>query len=69
MAATFGGPRVSAGMSPHNRNTQMISDSVQAVTTALAAKMAHRSRSRPSVIRTSFSTLRAMMAITAAPIP
>jgi len=47
----------------------MISDSVQAVTSPLAAKSVQRSRSLPSVMRTSFSTLRAMMAITAAPIP
>src|SRR5206468_1635433 len=57
------------GTSPHNRNTQMISDSVQAVTRALTVNRSQRSLSRPSVMRTSFRTLRAMMAMTEAPIP
>ena len=68
-AGALSRPRRSIGTSPHNRKTQMISDSVQAVTSALAVKSTQSNRSRPSVIRTSFRTLRAMMAITAAPIP
>jgi hypothetical protein len=36
-------PRTSIGTSPHNRNTQTISDSVQAVTSALAVKSTQRS--------------------------
>ena len=47
----------------------MISDSVQAVVIALTANSPHSRRSLPSVIFTSLSALRAMMAITAAPMP
>ena len=54
---------------PESRNTQTISLSVQAVTSALTAKIPHSSQSRASVILTSFTALRAMMAMTAAPIP
>jgi hypothetical protein len=50
-------------------NTQKISDSVHAVTSALITKRSQSRRSRPSVILTSLAALRTMMAITAAPMP
>ena len=51
------------------RTPTTISRSVHAVTTALTAKSAHSSRSRAIVVRTSFTALRAMIAMTAAPMP
>jgi len=50
-------------------NTVRSWDSVQPVTTALAANTSHSTRSFASVSLASFTTLRAMIAITAAPIP
>ena len=67
--ATAGRPRTARPMTPPVTKTQTISDSVQAVMVAAARKMDHSSQSRASVIRTSFQALRAMIAMTAAPIP
>ena len=64
-----GGVRTSKATTPDSRKTHTISLSVQPVTTALTAKMVQSSRSRPSVIFTSFTALRTMIAMTAAPIP
>ena len=47
----------------------MISLRVLTTTTRLRSAIAHSSGARPSVIRASFTTLRAMMAMTAAPMP
>src|SRR4051812_48359036 len=54
---------------PLSTNSQMASDSLQAVTSALSMKMPHSRRSPASVSFSSFCTLRAMMEMTAAPIP
>src|SRR6266851_2800563 len=63
------GVRTSMATTPESRKTHTISLSVQPVTSALMAKIAHRSQSRARVILTSFTALRAMIAMTAAPIP
>ena len=63
------GVRTSMETTPDSRNTQTISLSVQAVTSALTAKIPQSSQSRARVIFTSFTALRAMMAMTAAPMP
>jgi hypothetical protein len=72
-AAARGGPaervRTNTGTSPDATNSQMISDSVHAVTTRLTPNSAQSRRSRASVMLTSFVALRAMIAMTAAPIP
>ncbi len=64
-----GGAFTSTAMTPLARKTQTISDSVQAVTTVLTPNSTHNSASFASVIRTSFTALRPMIAMTAAPIP
>src|SRR5262249_43631964 len=64
-----GRPRTTSPRMPPARNTHTISDSVHAVTTPATRKIAQRSGSLASVIRTSFQTLRPMIAITAAPMP
>ena len=61
--------RTISATTPEARNSQMISDSVQAVVSALTPNSAHSSRSFPRVSFTSLSALRAMMAMTAAPMP
>jgi hypothetical protein len=68
-AATERTPRTRNPRMPPAMNTHTISDSVHAVTAPAARKIDHRSQSVASVIRTSFHTLRPMMAITAAPMP
>ena len=55
-------------IAPHSRKSHTISDSVQAVVTARAAQMVHSSQSLPMVPFTKLMALRAMIAITAAPI-
>src|SRR4051812_14909646 len=64
-----GGALTSSATTPEATNTQTISDSVQAVTTALTPNRAASSQSLPTVMRTSLQALRAMMAMTAAPTP
>ena len=54
---------------PQPKKIQMNSFSVQPVTIALTANKAMRTGSLPTVDRASFQALRAMMAMTAAPIP
>ena len=54
---------------PAPRKIQMISFSVTAVTMPLTAKIPMSSLSRPTVMRMSLTALRAMMAMTAAPMP
>jgi hypothetical protein len=54
---------------PQPRISETTSASNAAVAIAFAAKIAHSSRSRPSVSRTSLYALRRMMAMTAAPMP
>jgi hypothetical protein len=54
---------------PQRTKSQTSSDSVHAVTRALARKSTHRSQSLPSVLFVSFHALRAMIAMTAAPMP
>src|SRR5437016_2310722 len=61
--------RASSGMNPEATKTQTISLAVQAVTATLTANSPQSNRSRPSVARASFAALRAMIAITAAPMP
>ena len=63
------GVRTSITPTPERRKIQRISFSVQPVTTALMRKTSQRSRSRASVILSSLTALRAITAITAAPIP
>jgi len=63
------GKRATSITTPLRRNSQATSDSVQAVTSALSAKIAHATRSPPSVERMSFQALRPMIAMTAAPMP
>ena len=58
-----------ATLIPQSTNSQASSVSVHAVTSAVNAKQIHSSRSRPTVVRTSFTALRATIAITAAPMP
>src|SRR5215471_5072355 len=69
LAPQRGGKRTTSATTPLPRKSQTISDSVQAVATALAVNSAHSRRSRAIVIRTSLTALRAMMAMTAAPTP
>ena len=64
-----GGVRTTIAAIPPARKIQRISCSVHPVTTPLTAKMTHNSRSRPSVSFTSLVALRAMIAMTAAPMP
>ena len=64
-----GGALTSKVRTPHPRNSQTISVAVMAVTAIMTRKMAQRSASFWMVIFTSFTALRAMMAMTAAPIP
>jgi hypothetical protein len=54
---------------PETRNNHRTSDSVQAVTMALIPNSVHRSQSRATVSFVSLYALRAMIAITAAPMP
>ncbi len=54
---------------PQPRNTHRISFSVHAVTSALATRIRMSSGSLPTVRRPSLTALRAMIAITAAPMP
>ena len=61
--------RTSGTTKPHSRKIQTISDSVQAVTMALTANSSHRSQSCDKVMRVSLTALRAIIAITAAPMP
>jgi hypothetical protein len=68
-AVNRGKERTTKTSSPLARKTQMISDSVQAVMMALPAKTAQSSRSFLMVKRTSLKALRAMIAMTAAPMP
>ncbi len=68
-ARSLGGAFTRSETTPHPRNSQTISVAVVAVTAIIKRKMPQRSRSRCTVIRTSFTALRAMMAMTAAPIP
>ena len=65
----LGGKRTNNATTPLARNSQMISDSVQAVASPLAAKRTHSMRSLASVSLISLRALRAMMAMTAAPTP
>ncbi len=65
----LGGVRISIAATPAARKIQRISFSVQPVTIALTMKMIQSRRSRARVSFTSLVALRAMMAITAAPIP
>src|SRR4029453_7431424 len=62
-------PRARHERPPAATKSQTSSDSVQAVTRALAPKSAHSNGSRPTVEADSFQALRATMAITAAPTP
>src|SRR5688500_1114362 len=64
-----GGAFTSMARSPAPTNNHTISDSVQAVTSALTAKIAHINRSLLRLIFVSFHALRATMAITAEPTP
>ena len=64
-----GRARTTSASAPAPTNTHTISDSVQAVATAATANKPQRSASRPRVSRVSLTTLRAMIAMTAAPIP
>src|SRR5215467_12120113 len=68
-AAKRGRIRTRYTSTPLAMNTHTISDSVSAVTAALTANTAHSSGSFASVSFVSFWTLRAMIAITAAPTP
>ena len=61
--------RTTSASAPAPTNTQTISDSVQAVTSAATANRLQSSTSRPRVSRVNFTALRAMMAMTAAPMP
>jgi hypothetical protein len=63
------GERTRTASSPAPRKTHRTSDSVQAVTIAAIENSPHSRMSRPSVRRVSFTALRAMTAITAAPMP
>jgi len=56
-------------MIPQSTNNQTISDLVHAVVRAITTKIAQRSQSFPTVVRTSLIALRTMIAMTAAPIP
>ncbi len=67
--ARCAGSRRSRYVTPAARKSQTISDSVHAVTAALARKRTHSATSRSSVLRASFQALRAMIAMTAAPMP
>ena len=64
-----GGALSSIVITPLARKSHTISDSVRAVTVPLPANSAHKSQSFDSVILTSLKALRAMIAITAAPMP
>src|SRR6185503_1522821 len=64
-----GGTRTTSATTPLAMNNQMISDSVHAVATVLMANSAQSSRSRASVSLTSLMALRAMIVMTAAPMP
>src|SRR5688500_17392211 len=68
-APNFGGALMRTVRMPQPRKIQTISDSVQAVTRPLTPKIDQSNQSFDSVIFPSFHTLRAMMAMTAAPIP
>src|SRR2546427_10828411 len=59
----------SSAAKPQPKKIQMISFSVQPVTTALIANSAMSTGSRPTVARVSLYALRTMTAMTAAPIP
>jgi hypothetical protein len=61
-------PRQTRDATPASRKSQTISDSVHAVISPLTTKMIHATVSL-SVLRVSFHALRAMIAITAAPMP
>jgi len=63
------GVRTSITATPEARKIQSTSCSVQAVTTALTRNVPQRRKSRASVILTSLNALRAMTAMTAAPMP
>ena len=64
-----GGAFTIKATAPLRRKTQTTSRAVHAVTRVFKAKRLQRSQSFASVIRTSFTALRATMAITAAPMP
>ena len=55
--------------SPATMNSEKISDSVHAVTAALTAQIIHSNGSRRRASFASFTLLRAMIAMTAAPTP
>src|SRR4051812_8342020 len=66
-APRLGAALINSATTPLATNNHMTSDSVQAVTTALVANSTHNRGSRASVSFVSLCTLRAMIAITAAP--
>ncbi len=68
-APSRGGALTSRTSAPAARNSQTISVAVKAVTARRTAKMPQGRRSFWTVIFTSLTLLRAMMAMTAAPIP
>ena len=51
LAVNLGGAPNSLMSTPHDRNSQIISDAFHAVVIALAEKTNHRSQSRPTVTR------------------
>src|SRR5688572_18318739 len=65
----LGGALMNKESTPLPKNNHTISDSVQAVTTALTMNRAQSRRSLLSVILPNFHTLRPMIAMTAAPMP
>jgi hypothetical protein len=64
-----GGAWATIVTTPESRNSQAISDSVQAVTTAITAKITHCSLSLAIVSFASLYAASTMMPITAAPTP
>src|SRR4051812_25571864 len=69
VAKLTGGALMNSAIIPHSTMTQMISDSVHAVTMALVLHSTSSSESRPTVFLASEYALLAIMAMTAAPTP